>query len=181
MHRQVVILLELFERVIAGVSRFIHDISPFKARISGRGDSVALCPSFWLSFLARADRTEPAGFALCGSIANVCMDVSYWLDCTLRPTLPQTTMSSSECYQSKKPKNQYLEPLLHPNLLFYQLHHTSKNLCVITETYMRMMWNTCVRLHNWLEKEILKAIIVIRGFQKKKKNCIQYTTLSPRR
>ena len=93
MHCQVVVLLDLFERVTVGVSCFIHDISPFKARISGRGSSVALCPSFWLSFSARADRTEPAGFALCGSLANVCMDVSYWLDCTLRPTLPRTTVS----------------------------------------------------------------------------------------
>ena len=32
-----------------------------------------------------------------------------------------------------------------------------------------MMWNTCASLQNWLEKEILKAIIVRKGSKKKKK------------
>lgn len=55
------------------LARFIQDIFLVKALISGMGKQNGHPPILLTLICPRADSTEPAGFSMCGSIANVCM------------------------------------------------------------------------------------------------------------
>lgn len=125
---------------------------------------------------ARADSTEPAGYALWGSIASVSKDVSYWLDRTLSLMLPR-----KECNQSEKKSIHLItKPRLQPNTQWF-IHHciiqvttflsSLKYISNVASSHGKIMRNTFVKMQNWLakkikNKKILKEIIVIRGLKK---------------
>lgn len=122
------------------VSRFIHDISLFKAWISGRGNRMAHCPSFWLLFvpgqIAQNQQDSQSADQLPVSAWSFPVD---WIDTDATPR-PRQEVDVGK----KKEKKHHCYPKTW--FCLWLVHHLIATLLADGENHF------------------LKAIIVIRGF-----------------